>query len=177
MLWFSWAQFWNHWTKCRMMTLRNQLDNFFWLNTSRKDPCTVILGNLKGVGWFSPPMHSSNIQEPHPIRFIVIASWYNSWMIFIIGVYCVKQNISYLPWQIGLIEKFIDSMVTPTMEFGRLLKRLIRLRNNLKVNNKMNPLWISNTSEWKKFNECNFRLKTKTEFRRISKVIFKFVSL
>ena len=28
------------------MTLRNQLDNFFWLNISRKDPCEVLY-NLK----------------------------------------------------------------------------------------------------------------------------------
>ena len=38
MLWFNWGQFWNQWTKCSMMVLRNKLDNFFCLNTSRKDP-------------------------------------------------------------------------------------------------------------------------------------------
>ena len=42
MLRFNWRQFWNQWTKYRMMTLRNQLEHFFGLNTSRKDPCTVI---------------------------------------------------------------------------------------------------------------------------------------
>ena len=43
MLWYNWAQFWNQLTKCRMITMRNQLDNFFWLNTSRKDPWGLLL--------------------------------------------------------------------------------------------------------------------------------------
>ena len=29
MLRFNWRQFWNQWTKYRMMTLRNQLEHFF----------------------------------------------------------------------------------------------------------------------------------------------------
>ena len=46
MLWFNQAQFWNQWTKCRMMALRNQLEHFFCLNTSRKDPCKVKNGHF-----------------------------------------------------------------------------------------------------------------------------------
>ena len=42
MLWFNWVQFWNQWTKYRMMVLRNQLDNFLCLNTSRKDLCSRL---------------------------------------------------------------------------------------------------------------------------------------
>ena len=38
MLWFNQAQFRNQWTKCMMISLRNQLEHFFCLNTSRKDP-------------------------------------------------------------------------------------------------------------------------------------------
>ena len=38
MLRFNQAQFWNQWTKYRMMALKNPLDYFFCLNTSRKDP-------------------------------------------------------------------------------------------------------------------------------------------
>ena len=43
MLRFNGAQFLNQWTKSRRMTLRNQLEHFSGLNTSRKEPCKNLI--------------------------------------------------------------------------------------------------------------------------------------
>ena len=47
MLWFNWAQFWNQWTKYRMMKLRNQLEHFLVWTPPEK----TRVPKLRSITW------------------------------------------------------------------------------------------------------------------------------
>ena len=75
MFWFNWAQFWNQQTRFRIMTLRNQLDNFFGLNTLRKDPCisksrSPYLTRMKSISVYNS-LHSMSNEIRHIIMMML----------------------------------------------------------------------------------------------------------